>query len=91
MPAKTVTVTAAKPFTLEGRAYFAGDLVTCRVVQALVLGRRGQIRVDAAARPIYHTRDLVAAPALAAVTSAPPPRRGRGRPRKDSSDEPIDA
>jgi hypothetical protein len=86
MASKLVTVVAAQPFAFEGRAYRAGEFVTCTLVQALVLGRRGQVALDRAARPIYRTRDMVAAPVvdeLAAVSSLPAaPARRRHRRRE---------
>jgi hypothetical protein len=84
MSSKIVTVVAAQPFAFEGRRYREGEFVTCTLVQALVLGRRGQVVLDRAARPIYRTRDMVAAAVgeLVEVEAPPPAPRARRRRRE---------
>lgn len=73
---KSVTVPVIKGFRHNDRFVSAGELLELEPVQASILARQGYVSLTRK----YQTRDLTAT----AVEPEQPPRRRRGRPRKNT-------
>ena len=93
--ARSIRVVAIRSFEYDGRLIHRGEAVEMPLHDAVLHTQQRHLSVDPSHRPTYQTRELVAEPTPAPVVfvmeslPAPileplpdPPKRRRGRPRK---------